>query len=117
LPDFDRRPYDVVTPVASNSTAEPATGTTAMAPAATTEQPAASNTAEAPAATTEQPATTQTTEAPAATDRTHTGAIDRSTLTEIPAANIRSEELVGTTVYGANDTNVGEIGDVVLTTD
>ena len=26
-----------------------------------------------------------------------------------------AEELVGTTVYGANDENIGEIGDVVLT--
>ena len=31
--------------------------------------------------------------------------------------NMRAEELVGTTVYGANDANVGEIGDIVLMQD
>ena len=30
---------------------------------------------------------------------------------------MRAEDLVGTTVYGANDANVGEIGDVLLTAD
>jgi sporulation protein YlmC with PRC-barrel domain len=35
----------------------------------------------------------------------------------MPVDKIRSEELVGTTVYGANDVNLGEIGDVVLTGD
>jgi sporulation protein YlmC with PRC-barrel domain len=30
---------------------------------------------------------------------------------------IRSEDLVGTTVYGADDAKVGEIGDVALTAD
>ena len=35
----------------------------------------------------------------------------------MPAAEIRAEEMVGTTVYGADDANVGEIGDVVLTSD
>ena len=55
--------------------------------------------------------------APAATDETKTAAIDKSTLTELPAADIRAEEMVGTTVYGADDANVGEIGDVVLTAD
>lgn len=121
LPDFDRTPY-AVAPVAAVAPAtapttpmaatEPAPAATAEAPAATTEAPAA--TAEAPAAT--APATT--TEAPAAsTDTTKTAAIDRSTLKPVDAAAIRSEEFVGTTVYGANDENVGEIGDVVLAQD
>ena len=100
LPDFDRSAYDVA-PVAAAD--QPVTDTTAMAPAA--EQPATDTTAMAPAA-----------EAPAV-DKTKTAAIDKSTLTEIPAAEVRAEELVGTTVYGANDENVGEIGDIVLTTD
>jgi sporulation protein YlmC with PRC-barrel domain len=55
--------------------------------------------------------------APAATDTTTTAAIDKSTLTEMPAADIRAEEMLGTTVYGADNANVGEIGDVVLTAD
>jgi sporulation protein YlmC with PRC-barrel domain len=52
-----------------------------------------------------------------APDQTQTGAIDKSALTEVPSADIRAEELIGTTVYGADDANVGEIGDVVLTQD
>jgi len=113
LPSFDRRAYDV--PPA------PATASDTMAPA-----PTAPATAEAPA-TTEQPATAKTTaktskpataEAPAAaTDQTKTAAIDKSQLKEIPAGEIRSEALVGTTVYGANDENIGEIGDILLSTD
>ncbi|MEQ1954168.1 PRC-barrel domain-containing protein [Mesorhizobium sp. CN2-181] len=110
--EFDRKPYD------------PAPAATAMAPAPattdTTTAPAPSDTtAQAPADTTTTPAD-QTAQAPAeatATDQTKTGAIDKSTLTEMPAGDIRSEDLVGTTVYGANDANVGEIGDVVLTQD
>ncbi len=52
-----------------------------------------------------------------ATDTTKTTAIDRSTLTEMPVADMRAEDLVGTTVYGADDANVGEIGDVGITQD
>jgi len=54
----------------------------------------------------------------AATDTTTTAAIDRSTLTEMPMDdNVRAEDLIGTTVYGANEETIGEIGDVVLTAD
>ena len=35
----------------------------------------------------------------------------------MPLDDIRAEDMVGTTVYGANDANVGEIGDVILTAD
>ena len=38
-------------------------------------------------------------------------------MTPLDPGKIRSQDLVGTTVYGANDANVGEIGDVVLSTD
>ncbi|RNJ43305.1 photosystem reaction center subunit H [Mesorhizobium erdmanii] len=99
-PDFNRKAYD------------PAPATTASnAPAAT-----------APAATT-APATAptgKTAEAPAATtapDQTQTAAIDKSTLTAMPVGEIKASDLKGTTVYGANDAKVGEIGDVVLTPD
>ncbi|HRP79062.1 MAG TPA: PRC-barrel domain-containing protein, partial [Aquamicrobium sp.] len=51
------------------------------------------------------------------TDDTSTSAIDRSTMTEVPMEQMRAEDLVGTTVYGANDENVGEIGDVILSDD
>ena len=91
--------------------AEPAPDATAEAPA----EPVPDATAEAPA----EPAPATTAEAPAdsATDTTTTAAIDRSTLKEMPAAEIRAEEMIGTTVYGADDANVGEIGDIVLTSD
>jgi len=46
-----------------------------------------------------------------------TAAIDKTTLTEMPIDKIRAEELIGTNVYGADDANVGKIGDVVLTGD
>ncbi len=143
LPAFDRTPYDpAATPVASaEPSTAPATDTTAQAPADTTTAPATDQTAQAPApaepattdttnrtaeapAATDQPATTDqtaqapaTTDQPAATDSTTTAAIDKSTLTEIPAGELKAEELVGTTVYGANDENVGEINDLVLTQD
>ena len=55
--------------------------------------------------------------APAATDTTATGAIDKSTLSELPADKISAENLIGTTVYGTDDAKVGKISDVVLTTD
>jgi sporulation protein YlmC with PRC-barrel domain len=110
-------------PKADDTTAAapaPSADTTAEAPADTTAQAPADTTAQAPADTTATPPADETAQAPAdatATDQTKTGAIDKSTLTEMPAGGIRSEELVGTTVYGANDANLGEIGDVVLTQD
>ncbi|KQZ80860.1 photosystem reaction center subunit H [Mesorhizobium sp. Root157] len=115
LPDFDRRAYDPTpaTTAADAGTAPAVTPTTdtaantqaqpdAMAPAA----PAGEMAAEAPANTTDVP------------DDTQTAAIDKSTLTEMPmTGEIRSEDLVGTTVYGADDAMVGEIGDVALSAD
>ncbi|WP_312797888.1 PRC-barrel domain-containing protein [Tianweitania sp.] len=103
LPAFDRRAYDPANANAANGggTATTATGTsgTAMAPASGT-----ATTTTAPAATTDT----------AAND---TAAVDRATLKEVPAADLTSENLEGTTVYGAEDANVGDIGDVVLTQD
>lgn len=51
------------------------------------------------------------------TDNTATAAIDKASLTELPVDKISTNDFVGTTVYGADDTKVGEIGDVVLSTD
>ena len=140
LPDFDRGAYAPAARVASNDAAVPpatapstdmsqndaatppaATDDTAQAPAAsgtdtTAQAPAETEmdkTAEAPAAS----GTDTTAQAPAATDTTKTGAIDRSTLKELNVAEIRTEDFVGTTVYGANEENIGEIGDVVLSQD
>lgn len=113
LPDFDRRGYDPApAPVAATDPAAPATDQTAQAPVApaTPEAttPPADQSAEAPAATTPDAATT---------DDTKTAAIDKSTLKELPAADLRAEELMGTTVYGADDANIGEIGDILMTAD
>jgi len=107
LPDFDRKAYD------------PAPATTASNEPAATAPAAAPSTETAPAVA---PAD-QTANAPAATpdatapDQTETAAIDKSALTEMPAGEIRGDDLKGTTVYGANDARVGEIGDVILTPD
>ena len=111
LPDFDRRAYDPApAPVAATDPAAPATDQTAQAPVAPV----------APEAT--PPATEESAQAPAtpdaaATDETKTAAIDKSTLKELPAADLRAEELMGTTVYGADDANIGEIGDILMTAD
>lgn len=110
LPDFDRRAYDPApAPVAATDPAAPATDQTAQAPAAPATPEATS------------PATNETAQAvtpdTATTDETKTAAIDKSTLKELPAADLRAEELMGTTVYGADDANIGEIGDILMTAD
>ncbi|MDG4878628.1 PRC-barrel domain-containing protein [Mesorhizobium sp. WSM4935] len=126
-PDFNRKAYDpapAAATAASNNA--PATTTPAVASSDTTAdkeakpaQPAqttAENKPAAPAANTtaeNKPADTGT----AATDTTKTASIDKSTLTEMPMGNMRVDDLKGTTVYGANDAEIGSIGDVVLTPD
>ncbi|WP_394887396.1 PRC-barrel domain-containing protein [Mesorhizobium sp. AaZ16] len=109
-------PADDQTATAPAEPAAPADDQTAAAPAEPT-APADDQTATAPAPA--APADDQTAAAPAdpaapATDQTTTAAVDKSKLTEMPAGEITSEALVGTTVYGANDEMIGEIGDVVL---
>jgi sporulation protein YlmC with PRC-barrel domain len=119
--DFDRRPYDPAPATTAGTEPPPAGDQTATAPAPAPAEPAApadDQTAAAPAEPT-APADDQTATAPAdpaapATDQTTTAAVDKSKLTEMPAGEITSEALVGTTVYGANDEMIGEIGDVVL---
>lgn len=135
LQDFDRSAYQPMPADAQVTETSPATreeldaakaqaeqekaaeDQAAQAPA---EQPPADNTAVVPAPVAPAPAD-NTAQAPAAeqapaagTDPTETAAIDRSTLTEVPMAEIRSEDLVGTTVYGANDERIGEVGDIIL---
>lgn len=132
--EFDRRAYDPAPATTAGTEPAPTTEDTAMAPApvapADPAAPSDDQTATAPvdpaapatddmAAAPAAPADDQTATAPAdpaapATDETTTAAVDKSTLTEMPAGEMSSEELIGTTVYGANDEMVGEIGDVVL---
>lgn len=132
LPDFDRRGYDPAPAASAEATdTPPAVTPTTDAPTtdapATTEAPAttdapatdtAANPEAQPDATTPvAPTAPQTTEAPTTPDADSTGAIDKSTLTEVQMTDITANDLNGTTVYGADDAQVGEIGDVVLTPD
>jgi sporulation protein YlmC with PRC-barrel domain len=133
LPDFDRRPYDPAPPAAAtDTTMAPADQTaTAPAPAVPADETAAApapaapadQAAEAPAASDPAMPADETAQAPAAndnaatTDTMSTAAIDKSTLSPFDTAAVRAEDLVGTTVYGADDANVGEIGDVVVSQD
>ncbi len=101
--EFDTRPYEP-TPAQTTAANDPAMSPTPVAPAPET-------TAQAPVVDPAAPAPD------ASTDQTTTAAIDRSTLTQLPADKITADEIIGTTVYGANDANVGSINDVVLTAD
>jgi sporulation protein YlmC with PRC-barrel domain len=108
-PDFNRKAYDPApATTASNDVIAPAPMAAVPSDSSAPAVAPADKTAQAPAAT-----------APDATapDQTQTAAIDKSALTEMPIGEIRGDDLKGTTVYGANDAKVGEIGDVVLTPD
>lgn len=103
LPSFDRSTFDQP-PVATTAMSQNADGTMNSGTMATgTMAPAADG--------------AMTNNMAAAPDATQTAAIDRSTLTEVPVDKLTAETLVGTTVYGANDANVGSISDIVLSTD
>lgn len=108
LPDFDKAAYQPMPADAAIGNTKPASGEEigAATPSATTP---ASETAEAPADSNDTGMD--------ATDTTHTAAIDRSGMTEVLAADISADELIGTNVYGANDESVGSIADVILSTD
>ncbi|MHB2267052.1 PRC-barrel domain-containing protein [Aliihoeflea sp. PC F10.4] len=115
---FDRELYDP-----ENPEGMAATGGAMTAPAATDDSAAApaddaatDTMATAPAANTgtDSMAAAPTGDDAATTDETQTAAIDRSTLTDVDAASLSADELIGTTVYGANDENVGSISDVIL---
>lgn len=119
LPAFERRAYEPAVNTAANDTgAGTSTTTTQPAAPATTEQQAADNNA-APATTTQQ--TAENNAAPATnntTDTTKTASIDKSQLTAVPPEKLMTDkDLEGTTVYGANDENIGEVNDVILSQD
>jgi sporulation protein YlmC with PRC-barrel domain len=42
---------------------------------------------------------------------------DRSAMTPVMTDQLSADNLMGRTVYGANDENIGEVGDVLLTSD
>lgn len=93
--------------------AEQPTDQAAEAPATDGGQPATEQTAQTGTDTTAEEPSDQAAEAQG-TDTGTTAAIDRSSLQPLDTAEITAEEFIGTTVYGANDEQVGEIGDVVM---
>lgn len=102
LPTFDVAAYRPMSADAEVGNTKPATAAEIGAAATT------------PSATAE---TTTTPPAAVGTDRTETSAIDRSGMTEMTAGDISADTLIGTTVYGAGDENVGSIADVIMSTD
>lgn len=130
LPTFDVAAYRPMPADAEIGNTKPATGQEigAATPASPSAVAPADNTAQAPAdtapadttagsATTGTATTDQTAADDMATDDTRTSAIDRSAMTEVPATELSADNLIGTTVYGADDENVGSIADVILSTD
>ncbi len=107
LPSFDRGAYERAagTNGAASNTTDPSLS--GAAPATTADNanaPAAGGTMNNNMAATPDSAAQAT-------------AVDRSTLKEVAPTDLTADNLEGTTVYGANDQTVGEIGDIVLTTD
>lgn len=102
----------------------PATDSMAAAPADDTAPADDGGMAAAPEADTDAGAGDDMAQAPAGgpavgveTDDTQTSAIDRSTLNDVQTDTLSADDFIGTTVYGANDENVGSISDVVLSQD
>ena len=123
LPTFDVAAYRPMSADAEVGNTRPASSAEldaarqgADAEAAMNDDTATDTTAPAPESDTGMAQTDEATP-PAATDDTRTSAIDRSTMTEVPAGEIRADDLIGTNVYGAGDENVGSIGDVILSQD
>ena len=109
-PQFDRLAYQAVPEGTQVVETKPAT---AEDLAAAPVEGEASDTAAAPATGTQS-----TTMAPVAgTDDTRTAAIDRTTLKPLAAEELTAENVIGSTVYGANEENVGEVGDLVMNQD
>lgn len=106
LPDFDSAAYRPMPADATVGNTAPATAQDLGAAPAATDGTTGDVVATAPAET--------TMEAMQGTDATHTGAIDRSTLTAVETTNISADEFIGTTVYGANEENVGSVSDVIV---
>lgn len=55
--------------------------------------------------------------APAERDAQTTAAIDRDQMTAVEMGQIRADDLIGSTLYGANEANIGTVGDVLLSED
>ena len=97
---------------------QPATNdAAAVDPAANPANPAVNETATAPADTATAPAATNDTAMATdqGTDAMATASIDRSSMTTVTADKLSADDLIGRTVYGANDDNIGEVSDVDVT--
>ena len=127
-PEFDRAAFDPE-PAEQTAATDDTTDMMAADPAmeeetdtaATEEEPAVAE--EEPsdmAATQEEPAMqeeTDSVEAPSEEiDPAETAAIDPNSWTSV-TDQLSAEELIGTRVHGANDEDIGAIGDVIVTTD
>ncbi|AKI00433.1 PRC-barrel protein [Hoeflea sp. IMCC20628] len=111
-PAFDRA--TIYTEARSESEPMATTDNMATAPADPAVNPAVPADQTAEATTSERVAEGESAVA-AAEEKTMT--IDRMSMTAVTAADLSAENLIGRTVYGANDENIGEIGDVLLSAD
>ena len=50
-------------------------------------------------------------------DQETTAAIDRDQMQAVDAQQVRADDLIGSNVYGANEDNIGNVGDILLTED
>jgi ribosomal 30S subunit maturation factor RimM len=50
-------------------------------------------------------------------DQETTAAIDRDQMQAVDAQQVRADDLIGSDVYGANEDNIGNVGDILLTED
>ena len=130
-PEFDRLAYQPMPAGTAVGQTEPATAEDLAAAPVEGEADADRNAAVAPAtdgqATTAAPMANDGTTggadvvvvAPggAAQDNTRTAAIDRDTLRPMAAEELTAENVIGSTVYGNNEENVGEVGDLVMSQD
>ncbi|MGY6707740.1 MAG: PRC-barrel domain-containing protein [Rhizobiaceae bacterium] len=65
----------------------------------------------------EQQDAAQAEQADPGVDETETAAIDRDGMEAVDMGQIRADDLIGSDVHGANDDNIGNVGDVLLSED
>lgn len=109
-PSFDR------TPIYTEAQSEPAAVTAAPNVATGTDTNVATGTGQ----TAEQVTAERVqdgTSAVAPAEQQTTQVIDRMTMTQVAAGDFTADDLTGRTVYGANDENIGEVGEVLISTD
>lgn len=54
-------------------------------------------------------------QAEAGVDQTETAAVGRDQMEAVDMQQVRADDLIGSDVYGANDDNIGNVGDILLT--